>query len=251
MVDIKNADATLRAYRTTFFSIGDEIDQGFLEWFAETDYTLIELVTLFPKGGRSPESPHRYLTFLKCKKCTQEYSDLLSKSHLRDVIKEMRGIGSMNPYKAYRIFCQPCKHRIDKEIKESRDAQNAQFEEQIKNSDKKYKEEYVGAFLDSNKSWKETCAHSERWRDVSSCRVDISEEIKAMDYGDFLRTPYWKAIAQRVKYKAGFKCAICGGSERIAAHHRSYDLHGYEHTVEGMRELTCLCEDCHSTHHGK
>lgn len=71
--------------------------------------------------------------------------------------------------------------------------------------------------------------------------------LKKMKYYEFLKTPYWKAIAYEVKRKAGFKCAICNSSENLAAHHRTYAIRGNE--IDNLKDLTCLCNNCHEKYH--
>jgi hypothetical protein len=78
---------------------------------------------------------------------------------------------------------------------------------------------------------------------------DISEYINEMNYQDFLKTPYWKAISEKVRYKSGFKCNLCGSNKKLNIHHRDYTHHGDE--LHHMGDLICLCEECHSKFHDK
>lgn len=78
----------------------------------------------------------------------------------------------------------------------------------------------------------------------------IAEHIREMDYREFLDTPYWKAIARYVKYRAKYKCMLCGKSGILNVHHRNYECHGYE-LQRWSSELICLCDECHRKHHGK
>lgn len=73
--------------------------------------------------------------------------------------------------------------------------------------------------------------------------------IKSMKYRDFLNTPYWKIVAAYVKYKAKFKCQICGKSGVLNVHHRNYEHHGME--IYHTEDLVCLCDECHNLYHGK
>jgi len=66
---------------------------------------------------------------------------------------------------------------------------------------------------------------------------------------EFLLTPYWKAIAEKTKKKAGFKCLMCNGKNNLATHHRTYDNHGDE--LYHMEDLVVICEDCHAKFHDK
>lgn len=73
--------------------------------------------------------------------------------------------------------------------------------------------------------------------------------IQKMDYQDFLKTPYWKAIALYVKEKSGKKCSICGGDKKLHIHHKSYDNHGDE--LHHLDDLICVCQKCHKRLHEK
>lgn len=78
----------------------------------------------------------------------------------------------------------------------------------------------------------------------------VSFAIKQMKYQDFLRTPYWKVVSQQVREDAGNKCQICNdGSKTLHVHHRNYSIHGMEH--DNLKDLICLCEDCHAKFHNK
>ena len=70
-----------------------------------------------------------------------------------------------------------------------------------------------------------------------------------MEYQEFLKTPYWKAIAAHSKYKAGYRCQVCNSIYDLATHHRNYAIYGFEHAH--MHELIVLCDDCHSKFHGQ
>ena len=75
----------------------------------------------------------------------------------------------------------------------------------------------------------------------------IKGYINDINYCDFLKTPYWKAISERVKYKAKYKCQICNSTDNLCVHHRSYSSHGDE--VHNLEDLICICQDCHTKHH--
>lgn len=85
-------------------------------------------------------------------------------------------------------------------------------------------------------------------RAIMNDRDKVAAFIKNMNYKDFLRTPYWRIIAEERKKFAG-KCACCGSTEKLAVHHPTYVNHGYEH--ENIWELTVLCSNCHAKIHKK
>jgi 5-methylcytosine-specific restriction endonuclease McrA len=80
---------------------------------------------------------------------------------------------------------------------------------------------------------------------------DIVRHITEMSYDDFLRTPYWKAISDYVKYKFNCVCRLCKNTNNLNVHHKIYDNHGYEHRIAVIEtDLTVLCRDCHKKIHG-
>lgn len=70
-----------------------------------------------------------------------------------------------------------------------------------------------------------------------------------MNYNDYLKTDYWKAVAQAVKKRAGYRCQICNSQHDLQAHHRCYDNRGNE--LKHLDDLTCLCRRCHAIFHGQ
>lgn len=96
--------------------------------------------------------------------------------------------------------------------------------------------------------WKQIECLGYYWNQASV--KDLSDYIKGMDYGEFLKTPYWKAIASEVRKRAKFKCALCSHGGQLHVHHNSYDHHG-EELQYAKTDLICLCSDCHETFHNK
>lgn len=70
-------------------------------------------------------------------------------------------------------------------------------------------------------------------------------ELRAMPYGDYLRTPEWRERRQNAIDLAGGRCRLCNTDERLHVHHRTYERRGCEHPDD----LTVLCEDCHALFH--
>lgn len=64
-------------------------------------------------------------------------------------------------------------------------------------------------------------------------------------YDDYLRSPEWRTLRQRVIDRDGGECVICGSRNNLRVHHISYE--------KGMDEegdnLVTLCEDCHKKVH--
>ena len=109
---------------------------------------------------------------------------------------------------------------------------------------------YIDQYLDPDKSWVSEVKHYDRFRSVASwpsTSEAVLQHIKEMDYIDFLETPYWKAVAQKVRYKAKFRCQLCNAMQGVYVHHRTYSIHGNE--INKLNDLIALCEKCHQTFH--
>ena len=71
--------------------------------------------------------------------------------------------------------------------------------------------------------------------------------ILRMPYSEFLKTPYWKSIAENVKDRDGNKCQRCGSEKRLHVHHLNYQHHGDE--LNHPEDLITLCSKCHKEVH--
>lgn len=111
---------------------------------------------------------------------------------------------------------------------------------------------YLENYLNPNRSWNRLVSPKERINRIRHSNVNwktVSDHIRNMKYQDFLRTPYWKAIASYSKFRARYRCQVCNSAYDLATHHRNYGIHGAEHAH--IHELIVLCNDCHSKFHGK
>ena len=78
---------------------------------------------------------------------------------------------------------------------------------------------------------------------------DSINTLSAMPYSDFLKTPYWKAIAIYIKNRDKRQCQICGGKQKLCVHHKTYKHHGDE--LNHLDDLMCVCNTCHKHIHEK
>ena len=109
---------------------------------------------------------------------------------------------------------------------------------------------YLENYLNPDKKWDKQITPIQRINQIRYADVNwqtVFYHIKDMDYQNFLKTPYWKAIAAHTKYKAGYRCQLCNSAYDLVTHHRNYDIHGREHAH--MQELIVLCDNCHSKFH--
>ena len=61
----------------------------------------------------------------------------------------------------------------------------------------------------------------------------------------YLKSDYWKMRRLQIMDARGYKCELCGSTNRLEIHHSSYDHLGEEYD----NELFCLCRDCHQLIH--
>jgi hypothetical protein len=132
---------------------------------------------------------------------------------------------------------------------------NDEFHKKLEEIDRNMAQEntlyYLGKYLNPDKNWDEEITPKQRIYKIRYANVNweaVSDHIKGMDYQNFLKTPYWKAIAAHTKFKAGYRCQLCNRADYLVTHHRDYGIHGYEHA--NMHELIALCNGCHTKFHG-
>ena len=66
------------------------------------------------------------------------------------------------------------------------------------------------------------------------------------EYNDYLKSPEWREKCKQVLNRDEFKCTMCGSTEDLKVHHKSY-----EHLKhEPLDDLTTLCDHCHRHIHG-
>lgn len=73
------------------------------------------------------------------------------------------------------------------------------------------------------------------------------QKHNCMNYDQYLKTPLWRIISNKVKYNAHFKCERCGSPNNLETHHNSYEFKGVEFLK--FEDLSCLCHSCHQQLH--
>jgi hypothetical protein len=76
-------------------------------------------------------------------------------------------------------------------------------------------------------------------------RAKYAMNLPSMPYDEYLQTPEWKRLAQTVKSIRG-GCEVCGATERLEAHHKTYERRGHE----DIDDLVVLCHKHHGEMHG-
>lgn len=79
--------------------------------------------------------------------------------------------------------------------------------------------------------------------EASASRLD---ELRAMPYDDYLRTPEWRHTRAAALVRADHQCAMnATHTGPLEVHHRSYERRG----AERPSDLIVLCRTCHQVHH--
>lgn len=233
MVDYELFESILEKFKDGFIEDGDYIDVKTMDLFIKHGLTNIKMFF------KTYAIPSYYYVDVRCGCCGKIQKQMLSKSKVVAYINDVR-------QKRNTIRCNECYLEEERKRLEKRDKDCIAWAK----TKEQNTEEYIKRYLDSNHSWKDGVSTYEKRSDLQQCFVDwqkISDYICAMDYHDFLQTPYWKAVAESVKKYHGFRCQLCNGTEGLSVHHKSYDIHGDE--LHNMKDLVCLCRDCHEKFH--
>lgn len=238
MVDYDLFKKFLESEDEGFIKYGDLIDNKTLVLLSNGNQQKVK--RLFQKGG-SIKDGCSFDCELKCEKCGKLFVEHnCSKSRVDKIF------GIVSKRQRGSILCPSCLDEWKKDIEEEKRLAS----EQYKNGLQERTESYIEYYLDPNRSWNSGVKNYAKIQSLLHRDVDwdsIRDYICDMDYYDFLKTPYWKAIAEKIKYRANFKCQICNSNESLNVHHRSYENHGDE--IHHMDDLICICKECHEKHH--
>ena len=80
----------------------------------------------------------------------------------------------------------------------------------------------------------------DRWTDAileRMRRADRLDELRAMPYRKYLRTPEWQERRSRALSRAHGRCQTCNGDKHLEVHHRTYERLGEERDRGSHRPL--------------
>ncbi|MEM9214040.1 MAG: HNH endonuclease signature motif containing protein [Cyanobacteria bacterium P01_F01_bin.150] len=89
-------------------------------------------------------------------------------------------------------------------------------------------------------------AMHKEWRRKDAEEQAKRDRLRTMPYCEYLKTDHWQSIRQVALKRAGYACQVCNSKGILDVHHRTYERRG----DEALSDLTVLCRQCHSTHHG-
>lgn len=207
---------------------------------------------------------------------TTKLAELLKKygiNDLRKCFEPPTGVREKDTY-TYELKCETCKNIVTLKTGKSllfanlrlknmlsyecKQCQKERNERMLRKYDLKeqkncewYRNYLFDNLLNPNCSWKKGVKTYVKIDEIKNCLSyatadEIREYIKDIGYYEYLKTPYWRAIAEHKKYK-NKKCQLCGATENLNVHHTNYDILGIE--VNNLNDLTVLCEDCHHKFH--
>jgi hypothetical protein len=79
------------------------------------------------------------------------------------------------------------------------------------------------------------------WSDFEALLIGLIAGNRRPNYYAYIKSPAWKRKADAAKKRAGYRCQVCNGENRLEAHHRTYDNLGHEKP----EDITVLCHKCH------
>jgi len=230
MIDFKFFDEFLSKKEGGFIDNNDKITLEVIDYLKK--WKQPQWNKLFIKTGNNNHNPYLYQVEVKCKECGKIFEEMISKTKLFEHLQSEKS-----------FECKECKE------KEKQKNENKKVE--VKNLFLQRTMDYIELYLDPERSWREDIGVYDKMRYISDVSIEnetIAEYINTLEYREFLNTPYWKAIAQRVKAKAKYKCELCSSNHMLVTHHKTYERHGYEH-LYWREDLICLCKKCHEKFH--
>ena len=236
MVDYNLFEKILKSEDCGYIENYDFISYDLLMLFASSKAEKVK--SLFKKGEVS-----FYDVELKCEKCDKMFVLRITKTKLYEILQHLRGNTKRDKV---RILCSHCE-QIRKEEENRKTQQQIQ---KIREIEPAMAKKYIDDYLNPDRHWKNGVKNWDKIKDLSTGighTKYIEDYIKQMKYSDFLKTPYWLAIAERVKIRAKNSCQVCNSTENLNVHHRSYKNHGAE--LYHMEDLVCLCKKCHTKYH--
>jgi len=112
---------------------------------------------------------------------------------------------------------------------------------------------YINNYLSIGKSWPKGIPLKDKWNNIfynpsKVIEINIETFIKSIEYDNFLKTLYWKTIADYKKSQSSHKCQSCNSKKSLHVHHETYEIRGRE--IHNLDKLIVLCKQCHENIHG-
>lgn len=91
-----------------------------------------------------------------------------------------------------------------------------------------------------------------RLGELTAIRDDAFDELGVTPhdvsaYHEYLKSAHWQHMREIAHEHYGGACCLCGSTDGIDVHHRTYERKGKER----LSDVTLLCRDCHRKFHGR
>jgi len=204
--------------------------------------------SFFSKVVENPKNKSSFfLLEVKCPACGHIRKESVSRHRFMTLLN--------NLYRSSISGCHSCRKKGwekihgNKEQRKEKDHQSRLLQQEEK---EKLIQKYIDDYLNPNASWASEISSRSKISYLENAYIAYDEKIinhiKNMPYNLFLQTPYWKAISEYKRGKAGFKCELCNSNKSsLNVHHRTYEIRGKE--IFNLPKLIVLCEKCHLKFH--
>jgi len=241
-----------------YIELDDSITPELLDLLVNTTCSVVD--TLFKPVDKVIKSAHTHSLVITCSECGESKVVIYTITAIRGLLQKLR--------REIPVLCEQCLLKQKAEEEEILSKRRGPYKRSITDEEIPSKLstreqntlDYIRCYL-ACENTQETQPYWNVWKDPSKKWglinvVDdklydlekIASYIKSMSYLNFLNTPYWKTIAQHVKWQSGFTCVLCEAENKLAAHHKTYEHHGMEH-IYWKTDLLCICTNCHEQHH--
>ena len=227
---------------------GDFIDSELLELMRKSKKK--NLQKIFYINDTMPSGGYKYIVELECPVCKKMFEKQLSKTKLMQVL----GHAPKYQIDKYICHCDICEANAKEQEKEDRKIQN----DYHKQKEQEEIEFYIENVLNPFRSFSNCVSANEKISTVMrgfygyDFDAIVKRTILAMDYRDFLNTPYWDGVRNYKLKKSKYRCQLCGNKGVLNVHHKTYENHGREHIKSvADSDLIVLCKDCHKKFHDK
>ena len=176
----------------------------------------------------------------QCSRCSDIFSSETNITGFKDYIKH---------FGTQKIYCTEC----EEEQKRIKEQQKEEQRTAVESAKKKNVSKFISLYLNPETQFIKKLTPYKQFHEIQieyyrSDALEITEYIKGMNYRDFLKTAYWKAIANYCKYRSKYICSLCYSEKNLIAHHKTYEHHG-EEIEYFLTDIICLCDACHSRFH--
>jgi hypothetical protein len=101
---------------------------------------------------------------------------------------------------------------------------------------------------DKYKAFSVTSTYDLLFKLYKACdRGKVQSYVKAMDYPEFLSTPYWITFSKYMRMNE--ECDKCKSVRGLELHHKTYKHIGLE--ILYQSDMQVLCKTCHAKEHSK